>query len=139
MLEAVMKRVASLVFRNAAILCILVLPGVWAYAADSQGTWSVAAQMTTARTEIVADASNGKIYVAGGQTPSTQASPLFQESDPKTSLWRDLAPMPKGASHPGIASLNGKIYVAGGFTVTVHKNPIDQLLEYDIATDTWGS
>jgi hypothetical protein len=36
------------------------------YAADNQGTWSVAAQMTAARTEIGGVALNGKIYVAGG-------------------------------------------------------------------------
>jgi N-acetylneuraminic acid mutarotase len=125
-----MKRVMSL-------LSILALVGSSTHAADSQGTWSVAAQMTTARTEIVAEEFNGKIYVAGGQTPSRQDSPLFQEFDPQTSRWRDLAPIPKGASHVGIAALNGKIYVAGGFTATVHKNPLDQFVEYDIATDKW--
>jgi len=37
-----------------------------------------------------------------------QDSPLFQEFDPQTGRWRDLAPMPKGASHAGIAALNEK-------------------------------
>jgi len=36
-------------------------------AADNQGTWSVATQMTAARTEIGGVALNGKIYVAGGR------------------------------------------------------------------------
>jgi hypothetical protein len=134
-----MKRVASLVLENTAILSMLVLSGISVQAAELTGTWSVAAQMTTARTEIVSDEFKGKIYVAGGQTPSTQASPMLQEFDPQTGRWRDLAPMPKGASHPGIAALNGKIYVAGGFTVTVHKSPLDQFVEYDIATDKWRS
>ena len=134
-----MKRVASLVLENTAILSILALSGISVQAAEPAGTWSVAAQMTTVRTEIVADAFKGKIYVAGGQTPSRQDSPLFQEFDPQTGRWRDLAPMPKGASHTGIAALNGKIYVAGGFTVTVHKKPLDQFSEYDIATGTWRS
>jgi N-acetylneuraminic acid mutarotase len=134
-----MKRVMSPVLGNAAFLSILAVLAGSARAADSSGNWSVAAQMTEARTEIVADAFKGKIYVAGGQTPSTQDSPLFQEFDPQTGRWRDLAPMPRGASHPGVAALNGKIYVAGGFAATVHKNPLDQFLEYDIATGKWRS
>src|SRR5438105_14216821 len=117
---------------NAALFSFLLCFAASTDAADSQGAWSIAAQMTTARTEIVADAYNGKIYVAGGQTPTVQDSALFQEFDPATGQWRDLAPMPKGASHPGVAALNGKIYVAGGFAATVHKNPLDQVVEYDI-------
>src|SRR6185295_1662134 len=130
-----MKRVTGL----AALLSIVALVAGPTLAADASGTWSVAAQMTTARTEIVADALNGKIYVAGGQTPATQDSALFQEFDTRTGRWRDLAPMPRGASHPGVAAMNGKIYVAGGFAATVHKNPLDQVLEYDIASGKWRS
>ena len=134
-----MKRAIGLVVGNVALLSLLVFSAISTNAADSKGAWSVAAQMTTARTEIVADAYNGKIYVAGGQTPQIQDSPLFQEFDPETKRWRDLAPMPRGASHPGVAALNGKIYVAGGFARTVHKNPVDQVLEYDIASGKWRS
>ncbi len=134
-----MKRVTSTVLGSVALCSFLAFSTVSPSAADSNGAWSVAAQMTTARTEIVADSSNGKIYVAGGQTPTVQDSTMFQEFDPATRHWRDLAPMPRGASHPGVAALNGKIYVAGGFARTVHKDPLDQVLEYDIATGKWRS
>src|SRR4051812_15579581 len=117
-----MKRVMDPFLGNAAFLSILAVLTCSARAADSSGNWAVVAQMTEVRTEIVAEAFEGKIYVAGGQTPSTQDAPLFQEFNPQTGRWRDLAPMPKGASHPGVAALNGKIYVAGGFAATVHKN-----------------
>jgi hypothetical protein len=134
-----MKGVISLVVGNAALFSLLAFSAVSTSAAESNGVWSIAAQMPTARTEIVADAFNGKIYVAGGQTPTVQDSPLFQEFDPANKTWRDLPPMPRGASHPGVAALNGKIYVAGGFAATVHKNPVDQVLEYDIASGKWRS
>jgi N-acetylneuraminic acid mutarotase len=134
-----MGRGRRLILGKTAFISMLAVYGVPAHAADSEGTWSVAAQMTTARTEIVADEFQGNIYVAGGQTPTVQASPMLQEFNPQTGRWRDLSPMPKGASHPGVAALNGKIYVAGGFAVTVHKSPLDQFLEYDIATDKWRS
>src|SRR5258707_1581997 len=106
-------------------------------AADNQGTWSVAAQMTAARTEIGGVALNGKIYVAGGQEMGRPDSTLFQLFDPETATWKDLAPMPKGASHVGLAVLDGKIYVAGGFAVRPHKNPIDQLAVYDPVANQW--
>lgn len=132
-----MKRVFGLVVCSAVLSSWVALPAAAANVAGAEGRWSTVAPMTTARTEIVADPWNGKIYVAGGQTPTVQDSPMFQEFDPATGHWRDLAPMPRGASHPGVAALNGKIYVAGGFAHTVHKDPIDQVLEYDIASGKW--
>ena len=54
-----------------------------------------------------------------------------------TGRWRDLAPLPKGASHVGVAAMNGKIYVAGGFLANVHKDPQTSFADYDIASNTW--
>jgi len=120
---------------------VAVLTGVWVpaplHAADNQGTWSVAAQMTAARTEIGSVALNGKIYVAGGQEMGRPDSTLFQLFDPATATWKELAPMPKGASHVGLAALDGKIYVAGGFAVRPHNAPIDQFAVYDPAANKW--
>jgi N-acetylneuraminic acid mutarotase len=45
--------------------------------------------------------------------------------------------MPRGISHAGVASYNGKIYVVGGFTAIVHAVALDQVLEYDIASNRW--
>ena len=126
--------------RNRAFLALMVgiaSVSAPARAADGDGAWSVAAQGTTERSEIAAIELSGKIYVAGGEAMGNQASPLFQEFDPATGHWRDLAPMPKGASHVGMAAVNGKIYVAGGFTANVHKNPRDQFIEYDPKTNAW--
>jgi N-acetylneuraminic acid mutarotase len=120
---------------------VAVLTGVCApaplHAADNQGTWSVAAQMTAARTEIGGVALNGKIYVAGGQEMGRPDSTLFQMFDPASLTWKDLAPMPKGASHVGLAVIDGKIYVAGGFAVRPHNDPIDQFAVYDPAANRW--
>src|SRR5258706_4220390 len=106
-------------------------------AADNPGTWSVAAPMTAARTEIGGVSLNGKIYVAGGQEMGRPDSTLFQLFDPASLMWKDLAPMPKGASHVGLAALDGKIYVAGGFAVRPHNNPIDQFAVYDPVANKW--
>ncbi len=107
------------------------------HAADNPGTWSVAAQMTAARTEIGGVALNGKIYVAGGQEMGRADSTLFQVFDPANVTWKNLARMPGGASHIGMTVLDGKIYVAGGFTVRPHVKPIDRFAVYDPAADKW--
>ena len=53
-----MKRLISQVLGSAALFSLLTF-SVTTNAADSRGAWSVAAQMPTARTEIVADACVG--------------------------------------------------------------------------------
>lgn len=119
-------------------LSIAILTGpVTLHAADDPGTWSVAAQLTAARTEIGGVALNGKIYLAGGQEMGRPDSTLFQVFDPAAGTWKSLAPMPGGASHIGMAVLDGKIYVAGGFTVRPHVNPIDRFAVYDPAANKW--
>jgi N-acetylneuraminic acid mutarotase len=129
-------KLANSTFALCALLALFAAP-LQAQAQAPQGVWSLAAEMTTERTDVAAVEAGGKIYLIAGQAQGRQDSPMAQEFDPATGRWRDLAPMPKGASHVGIAALNGKIYVAGGFTANVHMNPLDQFLEYDIAANSW--
>ena len=126
------RNISSLVFAAA----LLTASGAL-YAAGGNGTWSIAAQMTAARTEIGGVALNGKIYLAGGQEMGRPDSTLFQVFDPANGTWKNLAPMPGGASHIGMAALDGKIYVAGGFTVRPHVKPIDRFAVYDPAANKW--
>src|SRR3974390_1644233 len=78
---------------------------------DSGGKWSTVAQTTTERWEGGVVALNGKIYVlGGGRVMGGQPNlPITQEFDPATGRWRDLAPLPQGASHLDAVTLNGKI------------------------------
>jgi N-acetylneuraminic acid mutarotase len=105
--------------------------------AQASGTWTVVGQMAGPRTDIGVTETGGKIYILGGQANGRTDSPMAQEYDPKTGNFRDLAAMPKGASHVGVAAMNGKLYVAGGFLANVHKDPQNQVAEYDIASNTW--
>jgi N-acetylneuraminic acid mutarotase len=93
--------------------------------------------MAFPRHQSVADAVNGKIYLATGSAPGEQATGNNQEFDPATGTWRDLAPMPGIATHAGGAAIGGKLYVVGGFTGNPHAGAMDTVHEYDVATDIW--
>ena len=133
------SRIAPNIIGAAALLAV-VATAVPVNAAAIEGIWSVAAQMTAARTEIGAVALNGKDLCrrwSGDGTPRFRRCSRCSIRQPAS--WKDLAPMPKGASHIGMTVLDGKIYVAGGFTVRPHVNPIDQFAVYDPAANKWQS
>jgi hypothetical protein len=107
-----------------ALVCALVLLAaqpLWAQ--QPEGKWSKAAPMTAPRSELQAISVANRIFVIGGNVrmmkdgematlPTTGISQVY---DPASNSWRDIAPMPRGSTHNGIAALNGTIYIAGGF------------------------
>src|SRR5436190_23113595 len=104
------RREAAMRFsaKTSLLLCGLAVAGTaYAQSGATQGTWSMAAQTTAERTEIGTAELNGKVYVLGGVALGREDSPINQEFDPVTGRWRDLAPMPRGTSHVGVAALNG--------------------------------
>ena len=103
-----------------------------------QNDWTPMASMVgRERTKSAgATASNGKIYIFGGQI-GNQPSALVDEYDPVADMWT-----PKGASvfftprwgASAVAAPNGMIYVFGG------EDPFarDDVLVYDPANDSWA-
>jgi N-acetylneuraminic acid mutarotase len=113
--------------------------------AASPGTWTRAAPMPMARTEVAVAAEGGKLYVIGGSTADVDALTTVEEYDPATNAWRELAPLPHGLNHMAATTLNGKIYTAGGFTgrtpndtrSRLHQGASTYAFEYDPKTDKW--
>jgi N-acetylneuraminic acid mutarotase len=128
------------------LLCALALcvaQPLWAQ--QPEGKWSKAAAMTAPRSELQAITVGGKIYVIGGNVrmikdgematlPTTGVSQVY---DPASDSWRDIAPMPKGSTHNGIAALGGTIYLAGGFAARGHAEATNRVYAYDTRTNTW--
>src|SRR6478736_33550 len=62
-----------------------------------------------------------------------------------TAAWTKKTPMPRPAHHAALAAYNGKIYACGGFVAPEKSplpigaawQPIDDVWEYDPATDAW--
>jgi N-acetylneuraminic acid mutarotase len=128
--------------------CALLL---WLQPASGQeradlGEWTRLASAPTKRTEVVAAAVRGKIYLLGGfaepaldNLTSLTVSDLVTEYDPATDRWSPRAPLPIGLHHAGAATVGNKLYVIGGFTTSFFSvwQPVASLFIYDPAADRW--
>src|SRR4051812_36213186 len=118
-----------------ALVCAFLLSAAGPVAAPpSEGRWSKASPLSAPRSELQAVTVGSKIYVIGGNIrmlrdgematlPTTGISQVY---DPASDSWRDIAPMPRGSTHNGVAALNGMIYVAGGFAARGHAEATDR-------------
>ena len=113
---------------------------------SDRGTWRTAAPVLTKRTEVVAAALDGKIYVVGGfEKPSLgnmmnfAITPSVEVYDPATDRWTSKAPLPVGLHHVGIGVVGGRLYVIGGYSKSGFSvwNPVATVYAYDPATDSW--
>lgn len=113
---------------------------------ESAGTWATLAPAPTKRTEVVAAAVNGKIYVVGGfsepgfgNLTSLAIADTVEEYDPVTDRWTNRASLPIGLHHAGAAAVGGKLYVIGGYTKSFLNvwHPISAVYMYDPITDSW--
>jgi hypothetical protein len=81
-------------------------------------------------------ASNGKLYLVGGDTGGSGWTNTLYAYTVASNSWSVLAPMPGGSRYNLAAdAVNGKIYAIGGFEGAV---VLDRVEEYDIATNTWA-
>jgi N-acetylneuraminic acid mutarotase len=132
-------------FSAAVLSALMVMAVLPLKAQQAEGAWSKAAPMLAPRSELQAITVGGKIFVIGGnvrmmkdgEMATLPTTGLAQVYDPASDTWRDIAPMPRGSTHNGIATLNGTIYIAGGFAARGHAEWTDRFYAYDIATNHW--
>src|SRR3989344_758838 len=117
---------------------LLVLPFFNYIFASTTVSWTTRSQMPTPRGWMPAvSASNGKMYVIGGQRfPDNSIVSTNEEYDPNSNSWLPKASMPSLRLAFGAAELNGKIYVFGG---VYGSNRLNSVLEYNALTNTWSS
>lgn len=102
-------------------------------------TWTEKADMPSGKAgNFGAIATNGKIYVMGGEGPSAgRWSPEVYEYDPTTNNWITKNNWSNPKRDFGFTELNGKIYVAGGQPdYTSYSNQFEL---YDPESDTWSN
>ncbi len=110
---------------------------VWSDPAAAQGKWSQGAPMPTPRSEVVAAALDGLIYVVGGLT-SAGGLTAFEAYDPTTNTWSVLPPIPEARHHTAMAALNGRIYVTGGYGRDGFNRVLGTNWMYDPKTGRWS-
>lgn len=135
--------------RVLATLGVIALACVSAFAQETLpvgGTWKTVAPAPTMRTEVVAAALGGKIYVIGGfHEPSLRYLTAFmisdtvEEYDPATDRWATKASLPAGVHHAGAGTVGGRLYVIGGFTRSFFSvwDPVASAYMYQPETDSW--
>jgi N-acetylneuraminic acid mutarotase len=121
-------------------LLTLVAALLWISPAPAQ-TWGRLAAFPEASEELYGIGSGGKLYVFGGLAPGWKPKALVYEYDPGRDRWTRKKNMPLPSHHVALAEIQGKIYVIGGFKLPdsgpAAWQPIDNVWEYDPATDTW--
>ncbi len=135
--------------RCSVIIAAIMLAGAFAaptaFAQQEAGTWSMAAPLPVARSEMKAATVDGMIYLIGGawdevtepERVTNHTTGFTTEYDPLTDRWRERARSPEGLTHQAVAVLDGKIYVVGGFASSQHTLSSAGVYSYDPATDHW--
>jgi hypothetical protein len=104
--------------------------------------WSTAAQSTIQRGESGGAVVDGKLYVFGGYVDNTYVPTARMDVyDAGTNSWSQLASMPVGLTHMGVAVSGHDIYVAGGYPPgpggTGQTFATTAVSRYNVDTNTW--
>jgi N-acetylneuraminic acid mutarotase len=126
---------------NKILLVIVMFLVVGSGFAQEAGSWTQGAPMPTPRSEMVAAALDGKIYVAGGLGKDDAGQNVVLTTvevyDPESDTWEALTPLPIGLHHLGIAAADGKIYVSGGYDDDFTPD-VAELWTYEPEGDEWS-
>lgn len=101
-------------------------------------TWETKEPMPTARSQLRAEAVNGKIYVISGRTGEMYTTVKTTEVyDPATDSWETKTEIPYHVAIGGSTVLDNKIYVIGG--QNEYHDPMNPgfVQIYDPAVDAW--
>jgi len=125
--------------RRAALILMLILCSAFVAIPNteivraSEDSWTILAEMPTARSGLGVAVVDGKIYAIGGFGYDSQLD-INEEYDPVTDTWTTKTPMPIRRHRFAIAVVQNKIYVIGG-EIPGNYSSVNQV--YDPTTDTW--
>ena len=133
-----MKRPILALVLLAVISSAAVWPRATARVPDARGSWTRAASMPTARSEMPAAVLDGRIYVPGGIGSFGRTVAAFEAYDPLEGVWTRLEPLPVGVHHAGVASAAGRLYLMGGYTDLNFSVDNGRVWAYDPGSDVWA-
>ena len=84
--------------------------------AAQAGRWNARAPLPFPRSEMASAAAwNGRMHVVGGYGNLRVDRNYHHVYDAAKNAWSEAAPLPRGASHIGVAAANSMLYAIGGF------------------------
>lgn len=99
--------------------------------AAQQGRWNPRAPLPIPRTEMAwAVAYRNRVHLVGGYAEQRVDRPYHHAYDPAVDRWDELAPLPRGANHVGVATLGDRLYAFGGF-IEQNRTPHDEAFYFD--------
>ena len=99
--------------------------------AQAQGSWRVMAPLPIPRTEMAwAVAYRNRMHLVGGYAEQRVDRPYHHAYDPASNQWQELAQLPRGANHVGVATLGERLYAFGGF-IEQNRTPHDEAFGFD--------
>lgn len=99
--------------------------------AAQQGTWRARAPLPVPRTEMAwAAGFRSRMHLVGGYAEQRVDRPYHHAYDPTTDRWEELAALPRGANHVGVATLGARLYAFGGF-IEQNRTPHDEAFAFD--------
>jgi N-acetylneuraminic acid mutarotase len=117
----------------------------WSLALDGGTEWQREADMPEPRGHVTAATLGGRIYALGGTHghDKTQIDlDACHRFDPTEEQWTKIASLPDGRSHFESSTMihRGRILIIGGRCNSSHpsRNVVDDMLEYDLRTNSWG-
>ncbi len=118
---------------------------IWAYN-PANNVWMQGPEIPVARRRGAAGlvVYNDKFYIIAGnnQGHNNGAVAWFDEYDPQTGVWTQLADAPRGRDHFHAAVIGDKLYLASGRRsgeITVWKPVLPEVDVYDFNTQTWST
>jgi N-acetylneuraminic acid mutarotase len=103
----------------------------------SSGQWSVAAAMSTTRSEFGACMLAGELYVIGGFSTDPRGSlSSVEKYTPSSDTWSAVAPLPSARYSHAAVAVGSAIYVLGGIC---ERREVASVLKFDSTQGTWSA
>ncbi|MDX2103478.1 MAG: galactose oxidase [Alphaproteobacteria bacterium] len=99
--------------------------------AANPGRWMPRAPLPVPRTEMAWAAEfRGRVHLVGGYAEQRVDRPYHHAYDPRADRWEELAQLPRGANHVGVAAHGERLYAFGGF-LEQNRTPHDGVFAFD--------
>jgi hypothetical protein len=99
--------------------------------------WEVIEEAPFARLEMAVTAHDGRIWLAGGLSPSGEALAEVAIFDPATWEWTDAPPLPTGVHHGALVSDGERLIFIGGYIGSDFSRPSEFVLVLDGDGASW--